>query len=129
MYADDVVIVATCSIEAQLMLNEVSKVSSTHEIKFNPDKTNFIIFSPRKEDQNLTLLLCGEPIVRSNNIKYLGTEITSNYNNLKHIENRKKKVIISLNNLYTSGIINNQMSITTKLKLFKVYQGSLNIWM
>jgi hypothetical protein len=29
--------------------------------------------------------------------------------------------MISLNNLYTSGIINNQMSIPTKLKLFKVY--------
>ena len=29
--------------------------------------------------------------------------------------------MISLNNIYTSGIINNQMSIPTKLKLFKVY--------
>ncbi len=38
MYADDVVIIATCPKEAQLMLDEVSKVSVTHEIKFNPDK-------------------------------------------------------------------------------------------
>lgn len=44
MYADDVVIIATCPKEAQLM----SKVSFTHEIKFNPDKTNLMIFSPRK---------------------------------------------------------------------------------
>jgi hypothetical protein len=54
------------------MLNKVSKVSFTHEIKSNPDKTNLMIFSPRKEDQNLLLLLCCQPIVRSNSIKYLG---------------------------------------------------------
>ncbi len=30
-----------------------------------------------------------------------------------------------MNNLYTSGIINNQMSIGTKLKLFKVYSSRL----
>ena len=40
MYADDVIIIATCPKEAQLMLDEISKVSTTHEIKFNPDKTN-----------------------------------------------------------------------------------------
>jgi hypothetical protein len=91
MYADDVVILATCPKEAQLMLDEVSKVSSTHEIKFNPDKTNLMIFGANKDDKNLILLLCGQPIVRSNSIKYLGTEITSNYNNMKHIEARKKK--------------------------------------
>jgi len=32
-----------------------------------------------------------------------------------------KNVAISLNNLYTSGIINTQMGIPTKLKLFKIY--------
>ena len=121
MYADDVIIIATCPKEAQLMLDEVSKVSTTHEIKFNPEKTNLMIFSPRKDDKDLILLLCGQPIGRSNAIKYLGTEITSNYNNMKHVETRKKKVAISINNLNTSGIMNSQMNIQTKLKLFKVY--------
>ncbi len=88
-------------------------------------KTNLIIFSTKKDDMNLSLLLCGQPIVRSESIKYLGTEITSNYKNMKHVEIRRKKVIISMNNLYTSGMINNQMSIATKLKLFKVYILSL----
>jgi hypothetical protein len=118
MYADDVIIISTCPKEAQLMLDEVSKVSSTHEIKFNPDKTSLMICSPKDDDKDLTLQLCGQPIVRSNAIKYLGTEITSNYNNMKHVEMRKKKVAISINNLYTSGIINSQMNIQTKLKLF-----------
>ena len=33
--------------------------------------------------------------------------------------------MISLNNLYTSGIINNQTSIPTKLKLFKAFKPLL----
>ena len=40
---------------------------------------------------------------------------------MKHVADRKKKVVISLNNLYTSGIINKKMSIPTRMKLFKVY--------
>jgi len=40
---------------------------------------------------------------------------------MKHVDARRKKVAISLNNLYTSGIISTQMSIPTKLKLFKIY--------
>jgi hypothetical protein len=64
----DVVMIATCPKEGQLMLNEVSKVSFTHEIKFNPDKTNLMIFSPRKEDQNLSLLLINIFKIRINEL-------------------------------------------------------------
>jgi hypothetical protein len=35
-------------------------------------------------------MLCGKPIVESNQIKYLGTEITTNYSNIAHIEAKKK---------------------------------------
>ena len=59
-------------------------MSSTHEIKFNPDKTNLMIFSPKKDDKDLILILFGQPIVRSNTIKYLGTEI-------KNHETRRNK--------------------------------------
>jgi hypothetical protein len=37
MYADDIIIVTSCSNEAQLMLNEITKISDSREIKFNPD--------------------------------------------------------------------------------------------
>ncbi len=127
MYADDVIIVTSCSNEAQLMLNEITKISDSHEIKFNPDKTNMMIFNKKSADAinlqsiNLKLMLCGKPIVESNQIKYLGTEITTNYSNIAHIEARRKKVAISINNLIGSGIINDHMSTNTKMKLFKIY--------
>ena len=121
MYADDIIIVTSCSNEAQTMLNEISKISDSHEIKFNPDKTNMMIFDKKDNDSNLQLLLCGKPIVHSNQFKYLGTEITTNYSNIAHIEARRKKVAISMKNLISSGIINDNMPRSAKMKLFKIY--------
>jgi hypothetical protein len=121
MYADNIIIVTSCANEAQTMLNEITKISESHEIKFNPDKTNMMIFDKKENDSNLQLLLCGKPIVHSNQIKYLGTEITTNYSNIAHIETRRKKVAISLNNLISSSIINDYMPTSAKMKLFKVY--------
>jgi hypothetical protein len=130
MYADDVVIIATCPKEAQLMLDEVSKVSVTHEIKFNPDKTNLMIFSPKKEDKNLSLLLCGQPIVRSESIKYLGTVITNNYNNMKHVDARRKKrrniieqPIHKWHYQYTNGHTNQIETVQN------IHKASAHIWM
>ncbi len=54
MYADDVIIISTCPKEAQLMLDEVRRVSSTHEIKFNPEKTSLMMCSPKDGDKDLT---------------------------------------------------------------------------
>jgi len=58
MYADDVIIVTSCSNEAQLMLNEITKISDSHEIKLNPDKTNMMIFDKKSDELNFQLLLC-----------------------------------------------------------------------
>ena len=103
------------------MKHEISKISDSHEIKFNPDKTNMMIFDKKDNDSNLQLLLCGKPIVHSNQIKYLGTEITTNYSNIARLEIRRKKVAISMNNLISSGITNDYMPTSAKMKLFKIY--------
>ena len=41
--ADDVDLVTSCPKEAQAMLVILSDVNETHQIKFNPDKTNVMI--------------------------------------------------------------------------------------
>ena len=47
------VIVTSCPKEAQAMLDILSDVSETHQINFNPDKTNVMILQPIVEDKNL----------------------------------------------------------------------------
>ena len=84
-------------------------------------KTNVMILNPINSDNDLKLYLCGQPITRSESIKYLGTELHESHLNKAHIDKRKKAVIISLNNLFNSGIINHQMAISNKIKLFKIY--------
>ena len=121
MYADDVVLVTSCPKEAQAMLDILSNVSESHQIKFNPDKTNVMILQPTTEDNKLVLLLCKQKITRTESIKYLGTELESSQLNKLHVEKRKKAVISSLNNLINSGIINDQMNMVNKIKLFKTY--------
>jgi hypothetical protein len=59
---------------------------------------------------------------QTNTIKYLGTELESSHQNKEHAIKRKNKaVVIALNNLFNAGIINNQMDISSKVKLFKTY--------
>lgn len=120
MYADDVILVANDINEAQAMLNVVTEFSSTNQVKFNPDKTHLLVFNKITNDEDV-LYLCGERIVKSNSIKYLGVMVNSNFENIEHIEKRRKAVYASMTNLITTGILNNEMSVHTKLKMFKIY--------
>ena len=121
MYADDVLLFSTSATEAQRMLDVCTEFSRTHQVKFNPDKTNFMIYSPKDNNKDLVLRLCGNPIVRAESVKYLGSQIQTNYTNKEHVNKRKTLVNASLNNLINAGVINSQMSITTKIKLFNTY--------
>ena len=45
MYADDIMLVAPSHQKMQQMLDEVSKFSITHQIRFNPNRTMLLIFN------------------------------------------------------------------------------------
>ncbi len=120
MYADDVILMTSCLKEAQIMLNELSIISETHQIKFNASKTNVMVMDG-DHNEKVELYLCKELITQTNTIKYLGTELESSHQNKEHVIKRKKAVVIALNNLFNAGIINNQMHISSRVKLFKTY--------
>ena len=103
------------------MLDEVSKFGYSHQIKFNPTKTSLLIYNPKKEDKLAKLVLCNEEIIRTNSVKYLGNELADNYSNKQHIEKRKTIANASLANLMSTGVINQQMNIQTKMRMFKTY--------
>ncbi len=110
----------SCLKEAQLMLDELTIISETHQIKFNARKTNVMVMDD-EQNEEVKLYLCNELISQTNTIKYLRTELESNHQNKDHVIKRKKAVVIALNILFNAGIINNQSHISSRVKLFKTY--------
>ena len=121
MYADDIIILASSPKDAQIMLNEVTKFGKDYQIKFNPDKTNVLIYNAKPEDELVVLLLCNAPIVRTKCVKYLGVQLSDDYKNQEHLNKRKTAVQTSYANLISTGVINDQMDIYTKMCMFKIY--------
>jgi len=121
MYADDVILLANTIEEAQTMLNIVTEFGQEFQIKYNPNKTNVMIESSNKAVRETKLYLCGEEIVKTNQIKYLGSDISNNGKARNHLEIRKSKSIASLNGLRTAGILNNDLDIQNKIKLYNIY--------
>ena len=69
------------------------QIKVKHQVKFNPTKTNVLAFNT---NENINLILCGEPIVRSSKIKYLGCIFEDNYSNKAHLERRKTAVFCGI---------------------------------
>ena len=128
MYADDIILMASTVNNMQKMLNEVTKFGKSHQIKFNPTKTSLLVYNPKTEDETVSFLLCDQQIIKADSVKYLGNELSSNYTISKHVENRKRSATVSLANLYSTGILNEQMNSETKIKLFNVYLKPLILY-
>jgi len=87
-------------IATSIMLDTATEFSKTHQVKFNPEKTNLVIYkSPNDNETNTTLLLCGEPIVVAESIKYLGVMVNNSFNNQEHIDKRIKLAYSNISNL------------------------------
>ena len=67
------------------------------------------------------LVLCGKPIIQTKDFKYIGVQVSDDYKNKKHIDKRRSAVIASLAKLTSTGIVDSQMDIATKLRLFSIY--------
>ena len=85
-----------------------------------PNKTSLLVFNPPKGEIK-NLILCGQAIVRADSFKYLGTEVKNNCANRQHITKRAKSVLIGLDNLTSASIINEEMDINSKMRLFGTY--------
>ncbi|CAF0824347.1 unnamed protein product [Brachionus calyciflorus] len=89
----------------QLLLKETEKIGRDLGIKFNPKKTNIMIFNrnckrtvrSKKEDGwQESIMFDGEVIKEAGNIKYLGYELDTKNNNKMHNNNKIKTEINDL---------------------------------
>jgi hypothetical protein len=77
----------------QLMLNICEKYGQKCEIKYNPDKTNFMVLGPkRRNPARYNLRLMGSEVSQTNEMKYLGSIIDEKVSLKRHLEERRKNV-------------------------------------
>ena len=116
----------------QHSLNIVGEFGKLNSIKFNPDKTLYKVFNPKSKTANKTmkyqkfdelirLKLDNEYINEINRFKYLGHEISDSICGKDHSLTRRMKAAASFHSIKSMGLNSNELSLTTKVLLFKVY--------
>ena len=119
LYADDIIVVSQSLDELQEMLNIVTRFGHSHEIKFNPNKTNGIAFGSSK--RNSTIYLDHQPIKFGETIKYLGVILNNKLTPTAHIVARKQAATKVVNGLRRVGIFSPVTSVRLKLLLYNTY--------
>ena len=84
----------------QNMLNIVEKIGHKLQLKFNPDKTNYLaindninIKNAKYSNDQITLTMEGSPIEQVNTFRYLGSMISVDLKNGTHVSTRLSKAI------------------------------------
>ncbi|RMZ99707.1 RNA-directed DNA polymerase from mobile element jockey-like, partial [Brachionus plicatilis] len=106
MYADDILLLMPSIKELQEALYICEKYGINNEIKFNANKTQFIIFGKKTKIQESKPEMYNEEIKMVEKIKYLGVYLNRKNNNKDQIENRIKsafKTMASIKYLQTEN--------------------------
>jgi len=129
-YADDILLIGKTKIDLQLLLAKLSSLGAELEIKFNADKSHFMIFNrfcqltanEKLEDEwNEDLILADKPIKRVETIRYLGAILHDCNFNHAHLEKCRKAVAGSVAKLISLGMCHTLMNPNMKGELFKTH--------
>ena len=88
-YADDILLIAKSEEEMSKALMIVSNFGLSHEIKYNPNKTGYLIFNGKSKEEKITLHLNKIMINRVYSTKYLGVELMDKMSSVNHLKKRK----------------------------------------
>ena len=76
MYADDILLLANNDDQMQQLLDVVEQFGKKYQIKYNPDKTIFMVFNDKcNQKKRINLKLESKPIERVKVMRYLGQQI------------------------------------------------------
>ncbi|RMZ94372.1 RNA-directed DNA polymerase from mobile element jockey-like [Brachionus plicatilis] len=112
VYADDILLLSTSKYGLKTQLEAIEEYGNKYEIKFNPDKTSFMIFNQAKtrscqekraDTWQADVMLNGIAINQVKSMKYLGVHISDDDKNKVQIDNRKKSAITALARLNKLG--------------------------
>ena len=128
MYADDILLISNTRKNLQKMLKVTENYGKKYEIKFNPEKTTYMVFGENKIEKITSL---GKPlenpvfdkqtIQRVNSMRYLGAIIDENLSNKAHLKQRNQSLMNKLSQINKMGF--NEINLDTDIKtlIFKTY--------
>ncbi|CAF0974992.1 unnamed protein product [Brachionus calyciflorus] len=124
-YADDVLLIANSFDEMNQLLEITNKYGQEYEIKFNPNKTHFMImfskqFKENRENGKLIMFQNYE-VKRVIMMKYLGMWIDETFNSREHLKSRIKLFNMGSQRLKQCGITSDCTSSEVKLCFYKTY--------
>ena len=122
MYAVDILLLANNEDQMQQLLNVVEQFGKKYQIKYNPDKTIFMVFNDKcNQQKRINLKLESKPIERVKVMRYLGQQINENLTNVDHLNKRKQLAYSALLKLRVSGLISVNNHPNMKAQLYKTY--------
>jgi len=129
LYADDILLISETKRDMQHLIDIVEEFGQLREIKFNPNKTNYIaineytnIRSAKYINDNRFIRMGGEIIDVVSSLKYLGSYLSNNLLNKEHLKERYRLTAAAVKNLSeNSGFHNKNVNVKVKLQLYKSY--------
>ncbi|CAF0817846.1 unnamed protein product [Brachionus calyciflorus] len=122
LYADDIVLIANNSQELNQLLKFTEEYGIKHELKFNPNKTNYMIMFSKQLKQNgedEKIIFQNEDVKRVIMMKYLGIWVDETFNNRSHFDCRTKLFTLEYFNLKKCGITSDILNTDIKLCFYK----------
>lgn len=119
-YADDLVLLAPSAMSLQILINEAMKEAANLELKFNKDKSKWIIFcaAKNKHEEVRDMQIDNEPIERVMVFRYLGYVIRYDLVNTDDIQRAMKKFYCEFNVILRKFSF---ADVRVKLFLFRYY--------
>lgn len=130
LYADDILLCSTTRCGLQKLIKIVEEYGQSLEIKFNPSKTQMIIFNDNvklNKTNRVTdawqqkVKMYGEAIQEVDTLRYLGIELDKKLSGKKHIKERNQLTTISMVKLEKLGINSSYVEPHVKFFLYKTY--------
>ena len=128
LYADDILLLSNTKEGLQKMLDVTQKYGEKWEIKFNPDKTTFMVFGEKKKDKkkqpnnsDANLIFDGTIIKRVKTMKYLGVIFDESLTNNKHLETRRTMTYSAITNINKVGFNIVDLKYNVKTILYKTH--------
>ena len=120
MYADELLLISTTKRGISQQLKVIEKYGNNNGIKFNPDKTELMVFNEKvkrtrrsitRDDWNGELKLDDKIIKQSKSIKYLGTILSQDLKNKTHIKKRRAAAYAALSRVNNIGLCSHNIGI------------------
>ncbi|RMZ94723.1 RNA-directed DNA polymerase from mobile element jockey-like, partial [Brachionus plicatilis] len=121
MYADDILLLTQSLKELQEAINICEKYGIQLEIKFNPEKTQYIVFGGKLKDNEEKPRMYNQEIKCFEKIRYLGVILNRKNNNKDQVESRIRTAYRSFSSLRNLQIDNNFLENKIKTHLYKVF--------